>query len=89
MWDTLDGGANQSSVQGLLKVHLLHRLHGLPLSELRLDLRDILDGVLTELFIRGFLLLGLGVNSCNTKSLQAAGYAAPHCSPCSAPWSEG
>ena len=58
-----DGGADQTSVQGLFKVHFLHGLHGLPLGQLRLDVRDVLDGVSTELFISCLLLLGLGVNS--------------------------
>ena len=55
----LDGGSNQPGVQSLFQVHLLHRLHGLPLSQLRLDASDVLNRVSTELFVGSLLLLSL------------------------------
>ena len=59
MRNTLDSGANQTGVQGLLQVHFLHGLHDLPLSELQLDISDVLRRVSTELFVGSLLLLSL------------------------------
>ena len=64
MRNTLDSGANQTGIQSLLQVHLLHRLHGLPLGELLLDSSDVLGRVSTELFVGSLLLLGLLLNGC-------------------------
>lgn len=58
-----DGGANEASVQGLLQVHLLNRLHGLPLGQLALDALNPVVGVNTELLIGRLLLCSLLVNS--------------------------
>ena len=59
MRNTLDSRPNQPGVQGLLQVHFLHGLHDLPLSQLHLDISDVLRGVSTELFVGSLLLLGL------------------------------
>ena len=63
MGNTLDGGADQTSIQGFLQVHLLHGLHGLPLSELHLDVSDVLGRVSTELLVGSLLFLGLVLDS--------------------------
>ena len=59
MRNSLDSGANQTGIQSLLQVHFLHGLHGLPLSELHLDISDVLGRVGAELFVGSLLLLGL------------------------------
>ena len=57
-----DSCSNQTSVQSLLQVHLLHRLHCLPLGQFSLDTLNPGVGVNTELLIGSLLLSSLGVN---------------------------
>ena len=63
MRNALDSGANQTGIQSLLQVHFLHGLHCLPLSELHLDISDVLGRVSTELLVGSLLLLGLVLDS--------------------------
>ena len=62
MRDAGDDSPHQPSVQGLLEVHVLDWLHGLPLGEVSCQGGDLGLGVTAEFLIRGLLGNSLGLN---------------------------
>ena len=58
---SLDRCSDQPGVQGLLGIHLLHRLHGLEFGQLHLCGSDGSVPLRDEGFERGLLLRGLSV----------------------------
>ena len=55
MGDAGDDDPDEPRVKSLLKVHLLHGLHGLPLGQVRLEPGDLSFGLATELLVGSLL----------------------------------
>lgn len=68
--DAGDDSPDEPGVQSLLEVHVLDRLHGLPLGELSCQAGDLGLGLSAELLISGLLGDGLGIDSCDSSSVR-------------------
>ena len=64
--DTSNGSSNETSIKGLLPVHLLDRLHGLPLGQFSGDTGNSCCRGRTPSSSSRLLLNSLVINSCNT-----------------------
>ena len=60
--DAGDDGPDESGVEGLLEVHLLDGLHGLPLGEVGVQAGDLGLGIGDELLVSGLLGDSLGID---------------------------